>query len=293
MPDTEGTTVAFVLVTEDTFHAGLLIDRWLDAFGGDPRFRAVAVRAEPPPDDVLAARAAIRSNRADRRDLGPGAANGLTAAYPGATETDFALAALSGVPEQFAVDDPRIVHIGRNVNSETARTWLTEAARGPGPLSVFVFLDRLLASWWMETAGSRVFNAHSAVLPYARGMFAIEQVAASGDADLFRKAAGATVHRVEEGVDTGRIVRAERLADPFAAETIWGCKARSLLLAFRLLVDVAGEVRDGLPLSPVDDAAEHRLGPEFRRRDFTAEKREEAERGYRLMKRVSNAPTAR
>lgn len=291
MPDTEGTTVAFVLVTEDTFHAGLLIDRWLGAFGEDPQFRAVAVRAEPPSDDVLAARAVIRSNRADRRGLDPGAAKELSAAYPGATETDFALAALSGVPERSAEDDPRIVRIGRNVNSQAARSWLNEAARGPGPLSVFVFLDRLLASWWMQAAGSRVFNAHSAVLPYARGMFAIEQVAASGDADLFRKAAGATVHRVEEGVDTGRIVRAERLADPFAADTIWGCKARSLLLAFRLLVDVAGETRSGPPRLPVDgdDAAEQDLGPEFRRRDFTAEKREEAERGYLLMKRAADA----
>jgi hypothetical protein len=61
------------------------------------------------------------------------------------------------------------------------------------------------------------------------------QVAATGDIDHFRNAAGAAVHVVDEGVDTGPIVRRGRLADSFGASSIWECKARSFILGFDLL----------------------------------------------------------
>ena len=94
----------------------------------------------------------------------------------------------------------------------------------------------------MTKADGRIYDAHSAVLPYARGMFAIEQVAATGDIDHFRNAAGATVHVVDEGIDTGPIVRRERLADPFGASSIWECKAQSFILGFDLLLEGAEAV---------------------------------------------------
>src|SRR5579859_607244 len=104
---------------------------------------------------------------------------------------------------------------------------------------VFVFLDQLLDPWWIELTDSRIINGHSAVLPYARGMFAIENVAISQNIEAFKKAAGATVHYIDTGIDTGPIIRAERLIDPLRFSSIWELKGRTFTSVFNLLIEVA------------------------------------------------------
>ncbi|NES69686.1 MAG: hypothetical protein F6K24_32965 [Okeania sp. SIO2D1] len=67
-------------------------------------------------------------------------------------------------------------------------------------------------------------NCHSAVLPYARGMHCIENLAIYKNINQFRQAAGVTIHYVDEGVDTGSIIRTERIVDPFCFNSIWDLK---------------------------------------------------------------------
>jgi phosphoribosylglycinamide formyltransferase 1 len=177
-------------------------------------------------------------------------------------------------------------YLGRDINGPEACGWLNSITHSRAAVHVFVFLDRLLARWWITKADGRIYNAHSAVLPYARGMFAIEQVAATGNIDHFWSAAGATVHVVDEGVDTGPIVRRERLTDPFGPSSIWACKARSFILGFDLLLKAAENVAGDLVLAsrPPEPPEEAFGSPEFRRRDFGAARRAAAESGYLMMK---------
>ncbi len=286
--------MAFFLLTENTFHSGYLVNQWLDEFGTDPEFLGVTLRADPLPEEVLANRASFHERLHGRRELSDMEQRELLALYPDAGDTDFAMVKLLGIPARpvTALDPGTATFLGHDLNSARAEAWLTAMSQAHERLHGFVFLDRLLASWWIKTTAGMLFNAHSAVLPHARGMFAIEQVAARADAEYFRRAAGATVHFVDEGVDTGPIVRAERLDDPFAAESIWECKGRSFATGFRLLTEVARDAQASriAPPTPQTDGTEDREpGPEFKRRDFAQATKAAAERGYLEMRRRAKA----
>lgn len=82
---------------------------------------------------------------------------------------------------------------------------------------------------------NKIINAHSAVLPFARGMYAIEQIAALGIPKIMENAAGATIHYVDTGIDTGSIIRREKIGNIWMHKSIWAVKEESYLLAFQLL----------------------------------------------------------
>lgn len=277
--------MSFILLTEDTFHASYLLDKWSRMFGDVPMAFNVGVRAEPQPARLLTRREAFHHQHTGSKLLDKAAEQELVDLYPDMSETDLALISAFGIPGRPAAWDS-VVHLGRDINGPEAFSWLNSMTQGRAAVHAFVFLDRLLARWWMTKTDDRIYNAHSAVLPYARGMFAIEQVAATGNMEHFRNAAGATVHVVDEGVDTGPIVRRERLADPFGASSIWECKARSFILGFDLLLEVAKDAVGGrvLPSRRPEPPEEAFGSPEFRRRDFGAERRAAAESGYLMMK---------
>jgi phosphoribosylglycinamide formyltransferase-1 len=94
------------------------------------------------------------------------------------------------------------------------------------------------------------------------------------------------VHYVDAGVDTGPIVRAEGFRDPFGFESIWDCKGHSFMLAFDLLIGVARDMdvhQDRVPVGTVASPSPHGA-PEFKRADFTVDRRRAAERGYHTMR---------
>lgn len=212
--------------------------------------------------------------------------------YPEVGATERAMIEAFGVPELAVTHDAATCYLGKDVNGDRARTWIgAMSCLEPGPY-VFIFLDRILAPWWIAATGSRVINAHSAVLPHARGMFAIEQVAASRDSDHFRQAAGATVHYIDEGVDTGPIIRTEPFPDPYVFDSIWACKAYSYALAFDLLVATANGLLDVPPARPLGTPQPPSPfgAPEFKRADFTADLRGDAERNYLAMRETAGDP---
>jgi phosphoribosylglycinamide formyltransferase 1 len=84
--------------------------------------------------------------------------------------------------------------------------------------------------------GGRIVNTHSAPLPEFPGARPIEDVLAAGVAET-----AATVHYVDEGIDTGPVIRSERV--PVRPEdTIESLRARVQAVEHRLLPEVVREL---------------------------------------------------
>ena len=86
--------------------------------------------------------------------------------------------------------------------------WL--AGRGVG-LVVLAGFMHLLTPAFLERFPERIVNVHPSLLPAFPGARAVEEQLAAGVAE-----SGATVHLVDEGVDSGPILRQERV--PVAAD---------------------------------------------------------------------------
>jgi len=80
--------------------------------------------------------------------------------------------------------------------------------------------------------GGRIVNTHSAPLPGFPGAHPIEDVLAAGVPET-----AATVHYVDEGVDTGPVIAAERVA-VLPDDTVDTLRARVQLVEHRLLPEV-------------------------------------------------------
>ncbi|WP_328972715.1 formyltransferase family protein [Streptomyces sp. NBC_00239] len=278
-----------VLMSEGSFHAAYLMSLWLEEFDTTPSFGGIFVRDDPGRRGLYRQRVSFHRAHAGKRDLTAGEWEQLRCLYPDLGETDESMVGMYGVPSLPADLTERLGFLGENLNSEEVRSW-AEGLSDAGPVPYFfVFLDQLLAPWWIELAPGRIVNAHSAVLPHARGMYATEQVAALHDMERFRQCAGATVHFVDAGVDTGPVIRADRLRDPFAFKSVWECKGASFRTAFDLLAGVArdvslrsGTLPAGLRVVRPDDR-------DFRGKDFTTARRAAAVAGYARMKQHATA----
>jgi phosphoribosylglycinamide formyltransferase-1 len=277
----------FFLVAENDLSTTYLVWRWLDAFAHLPNFGGVVLRAEAPRETWRHSAQAFHRTYAGVRSLDLLGRVHLAELYPAANEAAHAMVRQFGITPRSVGEHPRTRYIGNDLNGERARRWLTGTVREGGAPFLFVFLDRLFAPWWMRATEGFLVNVHSAVLPFARGMHAIENIAATVDVARFTACAGATVHFVDEGIDTGPIIHAAKMADPLAFESIWDMKGATFDLAFRLLVDTADGAQR-LRRAPVGAPQAPRLrGPAYRRKDFTAAVRARAAEGYLAMRAAS------
>lgn len=272
------------LVTEGAFHASYLVAKWLGTEESDRVSGHVLVREEANLA-LLKDRHAFHSAHAGQRDLDAPEMNRLRSLYPELSSTEEAMIRAFGVPALPSSVPDGVRQVGLDLNSERLRSWLGHTASTDGKPFLFVFLDQILAPWWIDRTEGRVVNAHSAVLPFARGMYAIEQVAAMGDEERFEKAAGATLHYVDHGVDTGPVIRAQRLRDPFSYESIWHCKGASFMTAYDLLTDLARSLAGRSDGVPVGIDLSHLGGTDFKRAAFDEERRLAAESGYLRFKK--------
>jgi phosphoribosylglycinamide formyltransferase-1 len=103
-------------------------------------------------------------------------------------------------------------------------------------LAVLAGYMHVLRPQFFEAFGGRVVNTHSAPLPEFPGAHPIEDVLAAGVPET-----AATVHWVDEGVDTGPVIRAVRVpVEPGdTAETL---RARVQAVEHRLLPEVVREL---------------------------------------------------
>ncbi len=97
---------------------------------------------------------------------------------------------------------------------------------------------------------------------------------------------------MDDGIDTGPVIKAMKFTDPFAFESIWSCKGNSFMRAFDVLDQVAQDIL-GAPhatFAGVAAAPSPYGAPEFKRRDFTARAQAEAEAGYLAMRAAAHRP---
>ena len=87
----------------------------------------------------------------------------------------------------------------------------------------------LLTKPFLERFPGRIINTHSAPLPEFPGVHPIEDVLAAGVRET-----AATVHYVDEGVDTGAVIASERVP-VHAGDTVETLRARVQAVEHRLL----------------------------------------------------------
>ena len=147
---------------------------------------------------------------------------------PGIRALERAVAA--GIPTAaFDADD----YTSREQRDEALARWLQE--RGV-ELLVLAGYMQLLRPRFFEVFGHRVVNTHSAPLPAFPGSHPIEDVLAAGVPET-----AATVHWVDEGIDTGPVIRAEPVAvEP--GDTPETLRARVQAVEHRLLPSVVQEL---------------------------------------------------
>jgi phosphoribosylglycinamide formyltransferase 1 len=129
----------------------------------------------------------------------------------------------------FAADD----YESREARDEAMAAWLEE--RGV-TLIVCAGYMHLLRKPFFERYGGRIVNTHSAPLPDFPGARPIEDVLAAG----VRESA-ATVHFVDEGIDTGPVIVAERVP-VLEGDTVETLRARVQAVEHRLLPQTVREL---------------------------------------------------
>jgi len=94
----------------------------------------------------------------------------------------------------------------------------------------------LLRPSFLERFPERVINVHPALLPQFPGAHAIEDALAAGVQET-----GASVHYVDEGVDSGAVIMQERVAVE-ADDTVETLRARIQAVEHKLLPKVVREL---------------------------------------------------
>lgn len=138
--------------------------------------------------------------------------------------------AAAGVPAAvFALD----AYPDRAARDEAMASWL---ARHGVTLVVCAGYMHLLTGGFLARFPGRVVNVHPALLPSFPGAHAVEEALAAGVTET-----GATVHLVDEGVDTGPILRQERVP-VLPGDTAETLHARIRTVEHRLLPEVVKEL---------------------------------------------------
>lgn len=276
--------MSFYLMVDGKFLYCFLVDKWLRAFADHPGFRGVLVREDLPAANLVQRRRAFHGQHLGKRQLTPEMDAELSAFYPDFGTESRTSIGLYGIPRHTFAHAESFLPLGSDLNGDTARQWAESTLRDDNTW-VFSHVGQILAPWWIDCCEGRLLNMHSAVLPYARGANAIQQIAALGDEKLLRRAAGATVHYIDPGIDTGALIRAERLNEPLAYDNLWQLVAAIYELGDALYVRVAQDILAHPESRPAGfKVADADQGPNYLRRQFTPERRLKAETAFLNMR---------
>jgi phosphoribosylglycinamide formyltransferase-1 len=128
---------------------------------------------------------------------------------------------------------PLAAYPDRDARDEAMADWLESYGVGLVVCAGYMHLLRLT---FLSRFPDRVVNVHPALLPAFPGANAVEDALAAGVVE-----SGATVHLVDEGVDTGRILRQEPVP-VFPEDTPATLHERIKLVEHRLLPEVVKEL---------------------------------------------------
>jgi phosphoribosylglycinamide formyltransferase-1 len=266
------------IITEACFHTAYLINGLSDLIKESKGSFKLIIRQKQSLDKEQLT--VIHEKLSQKKRLSEGDIKVLSAVYGDLSEAERALIGMMGVPKCHVFSLPAD-YVVSDLNSADMERVLRQESETV-PLAAAIFLDCILKPWWLEVFQRRIVNAHSAVLPHARGMFAIEQTSAKGDIDAFTQAVGASIHYIDNGVDTGPLIAGVPLDDPWQYESIAEIKAASYLLAFQLLTRYIKKA----------DAFQHHdvvaykapTGPVYRAKEYTAAIKHQAEEHYQSMR---------
>jgi phosphoribosylglycinamide formyltransferase-1 len=274
----------FYLLLDTCVCCAYAVTIWLETFQEDNRFKGVLLREDEPPQSLQNKRDEFHRRYAGQRLTQAEVLEELRQLYPYLDEAEEAMLSRFGLPKYSINQAPNTCFLGKNINGDIARDWVEKRIGDSQPL-IFSHLGQIVKPWWIKVAGGNLFNVHSAVLPYARGIYSIENVAASQDVALFEQSAGMTIHLIDEGVDTGPLLGAYRIRDPWQFDSIWDVKGFAYEMGYRRYADMANQLLSDSPLTPVPVASDPALwGPNFKYKDFTASQKRRAEEGYLAMK---------
>lgn len=279
----------FYLIIESSFVCCYLADMFIQNFGEWPGFRGIFLTEDPHSETIRQERQLFHEEHAGQKTLNEDMVKSLQKLYPGLDETERAMISLYGIPKYSNTDHVKTFFLGTDVNSSQVKQWLIKTCNNDSLPFLFTNVGQVFKPWWVEISKLQIYNVHSAVLPYARGIYSIENIAATEDVQKFRQSVGTTVHYVDSGLDTGPIIRSKRIIDPFRFDSIWTLKGYIYMIGFKLFVDVAKDILNSggeIPAGVISDP--NLKGPNYKRKDFTVQKRKEAEKSYLLMKARSN-----
>jgi phosphoribosylglycinamide formyltransferase-1 len=216
-----------------------------------------------------------------KKELTTDEISALGNAYGGElSQAELALIKMYGVPRSHALSISPI-YSTNDLNSVKTLDWLDAQSRQE-QLSAIIFLDCILKPRWLEIFENRIVNAHSAILPRARGMYAIEQMAALSDPEKFTNAAGASIHYIDEKVDVGLLIKVKPLVNIWDFTDIWQIKAASYMAAFELMTAYLNQEN---PFKLNDGAAySEEMGPVFKAKEFNDAVKSKAINSFNYMK---------
>lgn len=273
----------FYLLLDTCLCCAYAVNIWLEEFQGHENFKGVLLREAPPSDTLLQQRNEFHLRHAGQKTPHKALLDELRELYPYIDEAEEAMIRLFGIPQYSINASPNTFFLGKNINGNTAQDWVQKNIGDSQPL-IFSHLGQIVKPWWIQVAGGYLFNVHSAVLPYARGINAIENVAASQEVVLFKQSAGLSIHLIDQGVDTGAIISALRVNEPFRFSSIWELKGYVYKMGYHAYVDVAKRFIFNDSLLPASIMSNPDLwGPNFKSKDFTEQQKRRAEEGYLAM----------
>lgn len=207
--------------------------------------------------------------------------------YNGLSEVEKNMLEQYGIPEYspFALPNSHCIENPLTINNIAVKEHIEKIKELDNTkIAAGIFLDTMLEDWWLELFEGRIVNAHSAILPHARGMHAIEQIAALHDESMLIKCAGASLHYIDKEVDQGKLILVKPINEDklWRLNNLWHLKSESFLLCFELLANYLKQEDAFNKDDGVD--YEEEFGPNFRARNFTLEVKEKAFKAFLEMK---------
>lgn len=273
----------FFLMTEGCFHPSYLVSSWYEQFNDNKNFKGVIIRGPRLPH--YQERVKFHKEFTGEKMLSREQFDYLSFLYGDLTPAERAMIKLYGLPA-YPPDFHEETIFLEDINGAETKSWLSSVSSRETEMFLFIFLDQLLKPFWIDMFKGNIINAHSAVLPYARGFHAIENIACQGNLSSFMQAAGASVHLVDNLIDHGPIVKVRQITQPLQYDSIWEIKGASFKLAFDLLIETAEHVTPRRPsdwLSELDAITSY-SGPIFYKKNFTNELSRLAESQFLRMK---------
>lgn len=151
----------------------------------------------------------------------------------------FSTARLAAIKQQFALNDTAItgqIYRVHSVNSDEARALLKQL----NPDLVIISGTRIIAPATLECVTARFINLHAGITPTYRGSHGGYWALAEGHPEL----AGTTVHFVDQGIDTGKVIK-QAVFQITAADNFVTYPMLQLGVGVPLLVQTIQELKQG------------------------------------------------